>query len=147
MNEETSDGRLEIVNEMSQGDWQVISTNLRNFNIEQSGGLSIRPEVSINLTLKTDAGEVVGGLRSRAIYQCLTIDHMWVDEQYRKIGYGRSLLWIAERLARKEGCISANTSTYSFQSPGFYKKYGYKIVGTFEEYPDGIKKFFLEKKL
>ena len=147
MNEETSDGRLEIVNEMKQEDWQVISTNLRNFNIEQSGGLSIKPEVSINLTLKTDDGEVVGGLRSRAIYQSLTIDHIWVDEQFRKIGYGRSLLWIAERLARKEGCISANTSTYSFQAPGFYEKYGYKISGTFEEYPDGIKKFFLEKKL
>jgi GNAT superfamily N-acetyltransferase len=147
MNEETSDGRLEVFNEMKQEDWQVISTNLRNFNIEQSGGLSIKPEVSTNLTLKTDDGEVVGGLRSRAIYQCLTIDHIWVNEQFRKIGYGRSLLWIAERLARKEGCISANTSTYSFQAHGFYEKYGYKTVGVFEEYPNDIKKFFLEKKL
>ena len=147
MNEDTSDGRLTVVNEMKQEDWQIISTNLRNFNIEQSGGLSIKPEVSINLTLKTDDGEVVGGLRSRAIYQCLNIDHIWVDEEWRKIGYGRSLLWIAERLARKEGCIAANTSSYSFQAHGFYEKYGYKTVGVFEEYPDGIKKFFLEKKL
>jgi ribosomal protein S18 acetylase RimI-like enzyme len=35
----------------------------------------------------------------------------------------------------------------SFQAPQFYEKLGYKTVGVFKEYPDGIKKFFLEKKL
>ena len=147
MNEETSDGRLEIINEMEQEDWQVISTHLRNFNIEQSGGLSIKPEVSINLTLKTESGELVGGIRSRAIYQCLTIDHLWIDKRFRKLGYGKDLIMRVETMAKKEGCVSANTSTYSFQAPQFYEKMGYEIVGVFKGYPEGIKKFFLEKKL
>ena len=142
-----SDNRLKIINEMTLDDWQVISTNLRNYNIEQSEGLSTKPGTSINLTLKTETGPVVGGIRGRTFYKSLTIDHLWIDERFRKMGYGKDLLLKVEDLAKEEGCTSANTSSYSFQAPQFYEKIGYRIVGVFEGYPEGIKKFFLEKKL
>jgi len=141
------DSKLTIINEMSLEDSQAMSTNLRNFNIEQSKGLSTKPEISINLTLKSETGDVAGGIRSRAFYQSLTIDFLWIDERFRRMGYGTDLMLKVERLAKEEGCISANTMTYSFQAPQFYEKLGYKTVGVFEEYPDNIKKFFLEKKL
>jgi len=132
---------------MSPEDCQEIRTNLRNFNIEQSNGFPTEPETSVNLTLKTESGAVVGGIRSRAFYQCLTIDLLWIDRRIRKMGYGTELVLKVERLAKEGGCISANTSTLSFQAPQFYEKLGYKIVGVFEGYPDGTKKFFLETKL
>jgi GNAT superfamily N-acetyltransferase len=147
LEDESRDNKLTIVNEMSPEDWQEIRTNLRNFNLEQSNGFPTKPETSINLTLKTETGAVVGGIRSRAFYQCLTIDLLWIDERIRKMGYGTDLMLKVEGLAKEEGCISANTSTLSFQAPQFYEKLGYKIVGVFEGYPDGIKKLFLEKKL
>ena len=147
MENESRDNKLVIFNEMTTEDWQVISTNLRNYNIEQSEGLSIKPETSIHLTLKSKTGEAVGGLRGRTFYQSLTIDHLWIDEKFRKMGFGKDLLLKAEGLAKEEGCVSANTSSYSFQAPQFYEKLGYKKVGVFEGYPEGIKKFFLEKKL
>ena len=141
------DNKLKVVNEMSLEDSQTMSANLRDFNIEQSKGLSTKPETSINLTLKSEIGEVVGGIRSRAFYQSLTIDFLWIDERFRRMGYGKDLMLKVEGLAKEEGCISANTMTYSFQAPHFYEKLGYKIVGVFEEYPEGIKKYFLEKRL
>lgn len=147
MNSDTSDSKLKIIHEMSAEDWQVISTNLRNYNIEQSEGLSTKPGTSIHLTLKSKTGETIGGLRGRTYYQSLTIDHIWIDVRFRKMGYGKDLLLKVEGLVKDEGCVSANTSSYSFQAPQFYKKLGYKTVGVFEEYPKGIKKFFLEKKL
>ena len=141
------DYKLKVVNEMSLEDSQTMSANLRDFNIEQSKGLSTKPETSINLTLKSEIGEVVGGIRSRAFYQSLTIDFLWIDERFRRMGYGKDLMLKVEGLAKEEGRISANTMTYSFQAPHFYEKLGYKIVGVFEEYPEGIKKYFLEKRL
>jgi ribosomal protein S18 acetylase RimI-like enzyme len=147
MGNESKDGELSIINEMSLEDSQALSRKLRSFNIEQSKGLSTEPETSINLTLKSETGEVVGGIRCRAFYHSLTIDFLWIDEEFRRMGYGKELMLKVEGLAKEQGCISANTMTYSFQAPRFYEKLGYKIVGVFEEYPDGIKKFFLEKKL
>ncbi|TFG93953.1 GNAT family N-acetyltransferase [Candidatus Thorarchaeota archaeon] len=132
---------------MSLEDSQAMSTNLRNFNIEQSKGLSTKPETSFNLTLKSETGDVAGGIRSRAFYQSLTVDFLWIDERFRRMGYGKDLMMKVERMAKEAGCISANTMTYSFKAPQFYEKLGYKIVGAFEEYPESIKKFFLEKKL
>jgi ribosomal protein S18 acetylase RimI-like enzyme len=147
MNSDTSDTKFKIFNEMSVEDWQIISTNLRNYNIEQSKGLSTKPGTSVHLTLKDKSGEVIGGIRGRTYYQSLTIDHLWIDERFRKMGYGKELLLKVEGLAKEEGCVSANTSSYSFQAPQFYEKLGYKTVGVFEGYPEGIKKIFLEKKL
>ena len=138
--------KVTIISEMSPEDAQMMSAQLRNFNIEQSKGLSTKPETSFNLTLRSETGEVAGGIRSRAFYQSLTIDFLWIDEKFRRMGYGKELMLKVEELAKEEGCISANTMTYSFQAPQFYEKLGYKIVGAFEQYPDDIKKFFLEKK-
>ena len=147
MENESRENKLTITNEMSLEDSQEMSTKLRNFNIEQSKGLSTKPETIFNLTLRSETGEVAGGIRSRAFYQSLTIDFLWIDEKFRRMGYGKELMLKVEELAKEEGCISANTMTYSFQAPQFYEKLGYKIVGAFEQYPDDIKKFFLEKKL
>ncbi len=147
MKEESGENDLTIINDMSLEDSQSMGTQLRNFNIEQSNGLSTKPETSFNLTLKNKSGKVVGGIRSRAFYQSLTIDFLWIDKNFRRMGYGKELMLRVEESAREQGCISANTMTYSFQAPRFYEKLGYKIVGAFVEYPGDIKKFFLEKRL
>lgn len=63
------------------------------------------------------------------------------------MGYGTQLVSKAEELAREAGCISANTSSHSFQAPEFYQKIGYMIVGTLEGCPEGIKKLYFEKML
>ncbi|MHA2141266.1 MAG: GNAT family N-acetyltransferase [Candidatus Thorarchaeota archaeon] len=136
--------KLTVSNEMSGDDWAVISANLYNYNIERSKGHSTSPGTSISLTLKND-DMVVGGINCRAFYQSLSIDHLWIDEEFRGRGYGKELVLRAEEQAKEVGCMSANTSSYSFQAPIFYEKLGYKIVGVFEGYPDGIKKLFFEK--
>ena len=147
MNSDTSDNKLKIIDGMSIEDWRIISTNLRNYNIEQSRGLSTKPRTSIHLTLKSKNDEVVGGIRGQTKYRSLIIEHLWIDERFRKMGYGKELLLKVESMAKEEGCVSANTWSYSFQAPQFYEKLGYKIVGVFEGYPDNIKKIFFEKTL
>ncbi|TFF68032.1 GNAT family N-acetyltransferase, partial [Candidatus Thorarchaeota archaeon] len=82
-----------------------------------------------------------------AIYKSLLIDIVWIEEAHRGRGYGRALVSEAERIAQSNGCISAQTSSYSFQAPEFYQALGYEVFGEFDGYPDGIKKYYLGKTL
>lgn len=103
MREESGEKNLTIIEEMSLEDSQTMSTKLRDFNIERSKGLSTKPETSINLTLKKNTGEVVGGIRSRAFYQSLTINFLWIDENFRRMGYGDELMLRVEEMAKEQG--------------------------------------------
>ena len=132
------------IDKMSDADWQQISTQLRQYNIEQSSGFSLDPGIQVRLTLK-DNEDVIGGISCRAFYNSFLIDHLWINIEHRGRGYGTKLLVEAEKIARKHGCISSQTSTYSFQAPEFYQKLGYEIFGLFEGYPKGIKKYYLGK--
>ena len=138
-----SDDSTSIV-KMSDSDWQHISTQLRQYNVEQSSGLSVDPDIRVRLTLK-DKEVPIGGIAGRAFYKSFMIDHLWIDKEHRRKGYGKKLLIAAEKIAKEHGCISAQTSSYSFQAPEFYQKLGYEVFGVFDGYPNGVKKLYLGK--
>ena len=58
----------------------------------------------------------------------------WIDERFRRRGYGRDLVLEAERIGRKKGYPASQTWTFSFQAPKFYQSIGYKVKGIFEGY-------------
>ncbi len=129
---------------MSDADWQHISTHLRQYNIEQSNGFSVDPGTQVRLTLKNNE-VLIGGISCRAFYKSLLIDHLWIDIEHRRKGYGTKLVTEAERISREHRCISSQTSSYSFQAPEFYQNLGYEVFGVFDGYPNGIKKLYLKK--
>ncbi len=63
---------------------------------------------------------------------------MFVEEPYRKKGYGHKLLRHVEEQAKADGLKHVFLNTYSFQAPGFYEKEGYrqlfKLENAFGEY-------------
>ncbi len=61
--------------------------------------------------------------------------------------YGQRLLALAEEEARKRGAEYAYLDTLSFQAPEFYKKQGYEIFGTLEDFPKGHQRYFMTKAL
>lgn len=138
---------LEITNEVSPADKKYVKDNLWGYNLRVTDGLLKQPDVWINLVLKDDQGQVWGGIFCDTYLYCLYIEDMWIDEHYRGLGYGETLIKEAERIAREAGCTFAHTSTFSYQSPGFYQRQGYQIYGVLDDFPDGIKEYFLKKKL
>jgi GNAT superfamily N-acetyltransferase len=72
---------------------------------------------------------------------------MWVREDLRGSGYGQRLLALAEDEARKRGAKNSYLDTFSFQAPGFYKKYGYRVFGELPDFPTGHQRYFLTKQL
>jgi GNAT superfamily N-acetyltransferase len=97
--------------------------------------------------VKTDEGEILGGLLGQIWAQWLSISTLAVREPFRGRGYGTKLLARAEQYALERGCSNAWLSTFSFQARPLYERLGYWVFGTLEEYPKGHSLFFMTKCL
>jgi len=77
----------------------------------------------------------------------LFIELLWVSDERRQRGLGRSLMQKAELEARKRGIGSVYLDTFSFQAPGFYKKLGYREFGKLNDFPTGHTRHWMTKAL
>ena len=94
-----------------------------------------RNSVPLALSLRDDAGAIVGGLIGELKWEWLHIDLLWIDESHRGAGHGEALVAMAEQAAREHGARGVYLSTMSLQAPGFYPKLGYRECGLMEDYP------------
>jgi len=79
--------------------------------------------------------------------QACQIQNFWVREDLRGHGHGRALLERAEAEARSRGCTVVTLNSYSFQSPGFYERFGYEVVHQLRDSPPGHEDNWLVKRL
>jgi predicted N-acetyltransferase YhbS len=70
-----------------------------------------------------------------------------VAEPLRGQGYGAKLLRAAEDEARMQGCYGVFLTTFSFQAPTYYEKFGYEVVADIPDYPKGHSHHVLKKTL
>ncbi len=70
-----------------------------------------------------------------------------MQEQLRGRGYGQVLLAAAEQEAKQRGCKHVFLDTFSFQSPQFYQKRGYRVFSKLLNFPPGYSRYFLQKQL
>jgi ribosomal protein S18 acetylase RimI-like enzyme len=138
--------KLVLVREVSKDDKKRVCDGLYEYNVAQTESLLQRPGIAIDLVLKDDNDQVMGGIFCDTFLYCLYIDVLWVDEKYRNLGYGKKLITEAERIAKESGCKFVHTTTFSYQSPGFYQSRGYETFAILDEYLDGIKQYFLKKR-
>ena len=88
-------------------------------------------------SIRDDAGKVVAGFSGHTWGGCCYISHVWVHEQCRGKGLGKTLLQVAETEARHRGCMQVVLLTHSFQAPGFYEHLGYERKYAIEGRPKG----------
>ena len=104
-------------------------------------------EVKFHAVARTDAGEVVGGLRGTCYWNTLHIELLWLSEAARGSGSGRELVQEAEQFAVANGCAKAWVETTSWQAKPFYEKLGYRLLATLEGRPKGHSSHYLAKDL
>ncbi|MFE4711649.1 MULTISPECIES: GNAT family N-acetyltransferase [Paenibacillus] len=138
---------IKITTDGKDTDYDQMCNNLYEYNVRATNGLLKKPGKDINLYLKDDSGNVVGGLFCETWLCGLYLDVFWIADEYRGKGYGKIMIAEAERLGKELGCIFAHTCTFTYQAPEFYKRMGYEVFAVNDEYPEGIKQFFLKKKL
>jgi len=129
---------------LEKPDWGVIGQGIREYNLQQAGDDHAN---NLCFVLRSPDQRVRGGVIGTTFWNWLHVDLMWLEEDLRHQGYGQQLLALAEDEARKRGVTHAYLDTYDFQAPGFYRKNGYQVFGTLNDYPPGHQLFFMLKRL
>ncbi len=102
---------------------------------------------SIQIGIKED-GRLVAGLDACITsFKILYVSTVFVDEEYRRKGYGKSLIEEMEKRARQMGVNTIRLDTFSWQGKEFYEALNYKIVGSYENDIDGYAEYFFLKRI
>jgi|SRR5882757_8103306 len=94
-----------------------------------------------------DGNEIVGGIVGELWTAVLYIQYFWMEQKFRKKGFGGKLIKAIEDEARRFGAVRAYVDTMSFQAPGFYRANGYEEFGSIEGYPGGVTRHWFTKSL
>ncbi|MEH2181918.1 GNAT family N-acetyltransferase [Nostoc sp.] len=121
-----------------------IDKQLQQFNIGKIGDYQYTP---LFLLLRDSKENVVGGLEGFIGLGWLHIGTLWIAQELRGDGYGKTLLLAAEQEAANHGCLNIYVFTYSFQAPEFYQRLGYEVFGELGDFPPGHRRYFLKKNL
>ncbi len=75
------------------------------------------------------------------------VEYLWVANEFRGQGLGTQLLAAAEAEARRRGCETIVLDSHSFQAPDFYRRRGYREIGTTTNTPRGFSQTLFQKSL
>lgn len=136
--------KFQVTNEADPLLVNTLVEGVRQHIHEQMGDEATQP---LLVVARDNSGELLGGLYGRTIYKKLLIDTLWVDKNHRGTGLGKQLLNLAENEAIQRGCIIFQVDTLSIQSPLFYQKMGFEIVGEIPEYSGYPAHYFMIKTI
>jgi ribosomal protein S18 acetylase RimI-like enzyme len=120
-------------------DDQIIKFNLANREINDRKPLAVQ--------IKNDRGDIIAGAAGRTFGRWLQLNTLWVSESMRGKNLGSQILSAIEVAAKTRGCDQCLLETLNFQAMPFYKKHGYEIQWTQENYPKTGCKYFMLKTL
>jgi len=138
---------LAISNSPTPEEMGQIHAAVENHKRVQTHGEYDQPGIEINLALKDSKGHVQGGVIASTVFRVMHLEVLWVADDYRRHGYGGQLVLGAEQIGSENGCLTSQTWTFSFQGPEFYPTIGYKPIGIYDGYPDGITEHAFMKRL
>lgn len=123
---------------------EFLEDRLYEFNRDETGRDDGR---LFAFVIQGEQQEIVAGIAGWTWAQACEIRDLWVHPSWRHQGYGRELLAMAEQEAREHGCRAILLSSYTFQAPGYYQKYGYELAWRLPDFPPGHAYCFLVKRL
>jgi GNAT superfamily N-acetyltransferase len=138
---------LRVSNETnaSAEDVKLVEDGLHRFNFEATR-IQYAPQ-PVTLFLRDASSAIKGGLIGGILAGWLRITTLWIDEKYRRRGYGGDLLRAAETEARAAGCRYAWFDTFEFNARPFYEHFGYECFGVLNDHPLGHTHYFMYKRL
>ncbi|MFW9907332.1 MAG: GNAT family N-acetyltransferase [Candidatus Thorarchaeota archaeon] len=146
--QDTDPTRFTISKDSSEESQLVVRRGLgRDFEDNVSELLKRYPHIKIQLIIKNEKEQVIGGLCGYSLLRTVNIGEYWVDERYRGQGYGKDLLMLAEKIAKENDCIAFQTHCFSFQEINFMKNQGFAVYGLSDAYPRDVKEYYLIKRL
>lgn len=136
--------RLVVESEYSPDYVRFLEDRLYEFNVAATG---IADGRLLAITVRGEAGEIRAGLCGHTWGGCCEIRQLWVHESLRHQGLGSALLRAAEAEARQRGCEQIVLTTHSFQAPAFYRRLGFELIATVQNYPRGHQHLVFRKQI
>ncbi|MEM7536870.1 MAG: GNAT family N-acetyltransferase [Chloroflexota bacterium] len=141
-----------VVNESENKAFEeFLHQHIRKFNNQHSPAhlATRKPGAirSLNLIVKDESGNMVGGLTAKMYWDWLEIEDFFLPTIARGEGLGTSLLEQAEEIAKQQGQRHVHLTTFEFQARTFYEKQGYRVVGQLDGYPPGSAYYWMRKDL
>lgn len=93
-------------------------------------------------------GKIIAGLDAcLTAFKILYVSTVFVEEEYRRKGYGTKLMKEMEKRAKELGANMIRLDTFNWQGKAFYEAIGYQIVGSYENKLEGYAEYFFLKRL
>ncbi|MDE7161175.1 MAG: GNAT family N-acetyltransferase [Anaeroplasmataceae bacterium] len=93
-------------------------------------------------------GAIVAGLDAcMTAFKILYVSTVYVDENYRRKGYGKMLIEEMERRAKLLGANTIRLDTFNWQGKEFYLAMGYEQVGCYKNDIDHYEEYFFLKRI
>ena len=109
--------------------------------------ITYKMDGNIQIGIEED-GRIIAGLDACiTAFKILYVSTVFVDEKYRRKGYGKMLIEEMERRAKEMGVNTIRLDTFSWQGKDFYEALNYEVVGYYENKEDGYAEYFFVKRL
>jgi len=105
----------------------------------------INGSISIGIS---HAGKIVAGLDAcMTVFKILYVSTVYVDEKYRRMGYGKALIQEMEKRAKALGANIIRLDTFNWQGKEFYQAMNYEQAGYYKNELDNYEEYFFIKRI
>ena len=130
--------------DLNEEQLEFIEDRLSEFDEQH---ITYKLDGSIQIGIEED-GKIVAGLDAcMTAFKILYVSTVFVEEAYRRKGYGTQLIQEMERRAKELGANTIRLDTFSWQGKEFYEALGYQVVGYYENTTDGYEEYFFLKRI
>lgn len=116
-------------------------------NVFDENYITYKMDGCIQIGIEED-GKIVAGLDACVTaFKILYVSTVFVDEDYRRKGYGKRLINEMEKRAKDLDVNTIRLDTFSWQGKEFYEALDYEVVGSYENSEDGYAEYFFLKRI
>ena len=130
--------------DLNEEQLEIIENKLSTFDETY---ITYKMDGNIQIGIEED-GKLVAGLDACiTAFKILYVSTVYVDERYRRKGYGKLLIEEMENRASEMGINTIRLDTFSWQGKEFYEALNYEVVGSYENNIDGYAEYFFLKRI
>ena len=134
---------MKIIN-LNEKQLEIIESKLCSFDETY---ITYKMDGSIQIGIEEDEKLVAGLDACITAFKILYVSTVFVDEAYRRKGYGKILIEEMEKRASAMGVNIIRLDTFSWQGKEFYEALNYEVVGSYENIIDGYAEYFFLKRI
>jgi GNAT superfamily N-acetyltransferase len=111
------------------------------------GYITYKLSGSVCIGIMREGRLIAGAMGCMTAFKVFYVSTVFVDENQRGKGFGKTLVNHLEQRAVSLGANMIRLDTFDWQGADFYKKLGYEQVGQYENKEDGFSEHFFLKRI